>query len=411
MSIAIFNGGDNLNPIAYLKRHGFRHAIETIYSWKIDKIIQRILLPFFNNKPLQDIIVIESHNDFDCNGGAFFDYIIRNDYNKKYKIIWLLKHPENKPDLLPENVCCVPQYKPSIKKNYYLCISKYFTSDHNCSKKLRKDQISIFFTHGAMGLKDCSGLFNLPDDLNYCLTASEWWKPFDAKKYGWELNDKRFVICGFPVHDILYSNGNGDLFKVSEMKFSKSILWMPTFYKSIGGRVDNTQQFNLGIPIINSIEDFKFIDHYLRENNMLLIIKIHPKQSLDSLCIKETNNIKILTWKTVKERSIDNYRLMKDVDALISDYSSAAYDFLHLNRPIGYDFSSIDTYERGLIIDNPKEMIAGQEIKNLKDFLLFIENVKNGNDLYQNEREKLLNKCYKYQDGNSCKRIVDLLSL
>ena len=87
------------------------------------------------NKRLKDIIMIESHNDFDCNGGAFYDFLIKNGYNKKYKIIWLLKHPERKPKTLPENVECYPLFKPNIKKDYYNVVSKYFTADNTCLRK------------------------------------------------------------------------------------------------------------------------------------------------------------------------------------------------------------------------------------------------------------------------------------
>lgn len=38
-----------------------------------------------------------------------------------------------------------------------------------------------------------------------------------------------------------------------------------------------------------------------------------------------SENISNLTGDTVKQLDIDNYRLLKDADALISDYSSIVY--------------------------------------------------------------------------------------
>ena len=52
----------------------------------------------------------ESHNDFDSNGGAFYNYLIQNEYNKKYKIVWLIKHKESLNVQLPKNVAYVMQY-------------------------------------------------------------------------------------------------------------------------------------------------------------------------------------------------------------------------------------------------------------------------------------------------------------
>lgn len=178
----------------YLKQKGIKSIIETIYKYKIDLCIQKCFLFFLKNKKLENIIVIESHNDFDSNGGALYNYLIKNDYNKKNKIVWLLKHPNSKPSILPPNVICVPEYKPSIKKCYYMCIAKWFSYDQDCVSKLREGQKSIFMTHGAVGMKDCTGLLLLPKDLDYCLTASEWWKTYDAKQFLMQANDHRLKI-------------------------------------------------------------------------------------------------------------------------------------------------------------------------------------------------------------------------
>ena len=140
-----------MNVLKYISQNGMKHTAEIIYMYKM----------------LKDIIVIESHNDFDSNGGAFYNYLIKNGYNKKYKIVWAIKHPEAVPQELPNNGDWYAEYKPGVKKNYYKWIAKWFTSDQDCSKKLRKEQISIYMMHGSVALKDCTGLINLPEDLNY----------------------------------------------------------------------------------------------------------------------------------------------------------------------------------------------------------------------------------------------------
>ena len=116
--------------IKKIRTDGFCKTCRDIYEYQIDECIIKALKVILRNKPLKNIIVIESHNDFDCNGGAFYDFLIENEYNKKYKIVWLLKHPDKKPGKLPSNVECVSLFKPSIKKDYYNVIAKYFTSDN-----------------------------------------------------------------------------------------------------------------------------------------------------------------------------------------------------------------------------------------------------------------------------------------
>ena len=102
---------------------------------------------------------------------------------------------------------------------------------------------------------------------------------------------------------------------------------MPTFRVADLNRKDSIIEQKLGIPLISTLEEYKSIDEKLKQKNVLLIIKIHPKQNLETLMIKDTGNIKVLTGDRVKALNVDNIALMKDVDALVSDYSSAAYDF------------------------------------------------------------------------------------
>lgn len=400
-----------MNLYKKIKSCGIKKTIQDIYEYQIDKYLLKLLSFMLKNKPLQNIIVIESHNDFDSNGGAFYNYLISSGLNDKYKIVWLLKHPKFAPRDLPHNVTWVSEYTPSLMKNYYKLVAKYITSDQDCERKANKDQISIYMTHGAVGLKDCSGLITLPNDLNFCLTASDWWRPLDAKQYGMNADNDIFKICGYPAHDVFYTQESGDLIKiVGENQFKKAILWMPTFRKNKLRR-DSVLEPKLGIPIINTIDEYKKLNEYLLEYNILLIVKIHPKQDISDLKIYNCSNIKVLTGESVKQKGIDNYRLMKDVDALISDYSSAAYAFLHCDKPIAYDLSDLESYTRGIIVDDPHEMMAGHEIKDYDDLLMFIKDINESRDVFRDERKELFDRVFKYHDGNSCKRVAELLKL
>lgn len=56
--------------IQYLKRNGIKHVWDIIWQYKLDLFLQKLLLFFLRYRPLKDIIMIESHNDFDCNGAS-----------------------------------------------------------------------------------------------------------------------------------------------------------------------------------------------------------------------------------------------------------------------------------------------------------------------------------------------------
>lgn len=407
--------------ITRTKRYGFQYVMKVIVKNKvyypIDNFVMNTFRKIYSDLPLKDIIVIESHNDFDCNGGAFYDYLIENGYNEKYRIVWLLKHPEFRPNVLPENVDWVPQYKPSLKKSRLFCEAKYFLYDMTPMPKVQKGQISVYCTHGAVSLKKPSGYMILPDDLDYCFAPSEDYEKIYEKIFtnanGLPYPNDKYIRVGYPVHDVLYSEKKGDLTKiVGDNRFSKVLLWMPTFRKALSfERNDSTTEQALGIPLIENLDEYKQLNQYLKDNNALLIIKIHPMQDLSNLLVYNTSNIRVLTGADVKALAIDNYKLMKDVSALISDYSSVAYDFLHCNKPIAYDLSDVKDYKLGLVVSDPTTMMAGHIVNNLSDFYRFIDDVVTENDLYAAKRAELCKRLFAYQDGDSCMRVAEFLKL
>ena len=80
-----------MNPIHYLRQNGIMHVFDVIYKYKLEIILEKVVNIFTRNFQLKNAIMIESHNDFDCNGGAFYNYLLKNRYNDKYKIIWLIR--------------------------------------------------------------------------------------------------------------------------------------------------------------------------------------------------------------------------------------------------------------------------------------------------------------------------------
>lgn len=400
-----------MNPIKYLKKNGIRHTLEIVYAYKLEDILERLMYLVTRNIELKDTIMIESHNDFDCNGGAFYNYLIKNGYNRKYKIVWLVRKKVT--DDLPENVETVPLYGPNLRKAYYVCTSKYFTFDCENVRKMRDNQIMVYCSHGAGGLKNAKGKLHVPPYVDYILVQSKAYAPIQANQWSVTYPDKRIIAIGYPAQDVFFDGSKSDeIRKITLQKYKKVILWMPTFRKGGGcHRNDSRKEQKLGIPLIETQEQYMKLNNYLAENNVFLIIKIHPKQDLENLKIKDESNIKVLTGETVKKLKIDNYALMKCADALISDYSGAAYEYLQLDRPIGYVLDDVNDYIAGFVVEDIHTLIAGAEIYNFEQLESFIVNVVSENDSFKERREKIRNYIYEYHDANSSKRLVELLGL
>ena len=289
---------------------------------------------------------------------------------------------------------------------------KVFTADCVVTNKVRADQKSFYFTHGAVCLKSVIGKCNLSDTVDYILSPSEAYGPIQAKQGGLPFPNDRFVYLGYPSYDRLFTPSEHELAKVTKESYRKVVIWMPTFRKGGGyKRNDSTKEQPLGIPIIESEEELKQLNDELVKMDMLLIIKIHPMQDPETIKVHGMSNVCVLTGSTVKNLNVDNYRLLKDSDALLSDYSSIAYDYLMLNRPIGYDFSDLDSYTNGLCVDNPDEYIAGPKIYCYDELLGIPERCSEEKDSYKKQREELCGRIYKYTDGNNSKRIAEFMKL
>lgn len=400
-----------MNPIKYLQENGVERAIKVFYDYKLELLLEKIMFVFTKHKKLNDVIMIESHNDFDCNGGAFYNYLIKNGYNKKYKIVWLVRKKSGVK--LPENVETVPLYGPCLRKAYYVCTAKYFTYDCENVRKMRRDQIMVYCGHGAGGLKSVKGKVKIPNYVDYILALSKAYEPIQENQWSIKDSDRRVVTIGYPAQDVFFDGSKSDeVQKITAQKYKKVILWMPTFRKGGGyRRNDSRKEQKLGIPLIETQEQYLRLNEYLAENDVFLIVKIHPKQDLENLKIEDKSNIKVVTGETVKELKIDNYALMKCADALISDYSGAAYDYLQLNRPMGYVLDDMNDYIAGFVVEDIHTLIAGAEIYNFEQLESFIVDVITEEDPYKEKREKIRDYIHEYHDANSSKRLVELLGL
>ena len=154
-----------------VKQYGRKYVWSVILRNKVyiplNSSILNLCKHLFHNTEPHKTIVIESHNDFDCNGGAIYDYLISNDYNKTYKIIWLLKHES--PKNLPTNVHCFNIWKPSLRKSYYISTAKYSFADDVITPKINQHQTLIYCTHGGVTFKNVKGKVVVPDFVDYIL--------------------------------------------------------------------------------------------------------------------------------------------------------------------------------------------------------------------------------------------------
>lgn len=402
------------NILSKIRTIGIKRSVDILFNYKFNKALQKGITLLTKKLPLKNIIIIESHNDFDCNGGAFYEYLIEQGYNTQYLIVWLIKN-DRKYYNLPKNVITLPLRRLSIRRDYYISRARYFTSDNEITDKVRDDQISIFFDHGPFGLKNVKPFYHLSDTVDYFLSSSKNYDPIYCNQLSRPYPNEKMVHLGYPMHDVFYKDTENELKKISKKNSSKVILWMPTFRKGGGAkRNDSIKDYPFEVPLIEKKEQLDKINEILSAENIFLIIKLHPMQRINpdnELFKYKSDQIVVLTGDDIKKNQIDNYRLLKNVDALISDYSSIAYSFILLDKPVAFVLSDSSDLKYGYSVDNPEFFLAGHHIYTIYDFIEFLKDISLGKDIYRRQRNELCNWLYEYKDGNSCERIVRFLGI
>jgi hypothetical protein len=275
------------------------YCIGTIkYRYQITFWLER----FIQILPMRNSIVFQGEGDTCENSVALAKYLKENGYLKKYKIYWLCNNPNWFENSKREKYINrhIKLEKASIKDLIAyldgLHRSKYLIYENGMIKKERDEQISIYLNHGSPPIKATKGIIELPTDLNYAVCPSKNCADILSEQYG--INKERLLYCGSPRTDILFRPElNESLIKLLNIsKYKKVILWVPTFRQHCNNvRIDSDKQYQCGLPVVESIEDWENIINCLNKNRILLIIKPHLLQKLDLLKIPHNENIYFIT--------------------------------------------------------------------------------------------------------------------
>lgn len=384
----------------------------------IKKLIKVLLIPVsYINKIIpkqKKNIVIYSNLGFRDNIKSIYDFLIENKYNEKYKIVCSLDDYKLYKSSTINNV----KFVSNIRGIFYYLTSKYcFYSFGKYPIKPSNSQVVINLWHG-MPLKKIGNMEDATrnEDYNYfsyIIATSEFFGKIMQKSFNCTKN--QILICGQPRNDELFIK-NSLKKDIQIENFDKVIIWLPTFRKSSRLNLMNTKceiKSELNFPIIDNIEKMKEINEILKYKNSILIIKPHPMQDLNDKDLIQYSNIKILTQELLNKNNISVYNLIKESDSLITDYSSVYFDYLLLNRPIGFTINDINDYSdsRGFVIDNPFEIMPGEMITDYKSFKIFIKNTIEGFDKYSEKRKSINELCNVYKNGGFCKQILEFCDI
>lgn len=387
----------------------------------------------YSATPLQNMILFRSGPhatqyvkgmDYADNARALFEYLLSQGLNEKYELVWLVKDPEEYRDLAEdyENVSLIAfdwstSDDAEEREKYYraLYLSKwiFMTDAYGFCRLPRRDQVRVQLWHGC-GFKTRVNFVPCEKRYEYNVVVSDAYRKIHADIYG--LREDQVLITGYPKEDRLFHPMSGwqEILCIPQAK--KYIFWMPTFRKA-QAQLKNLDmeapEDETGLPVLESAKDLAAVNEILKEADACLVIRLHPFQDASAIHADGYSNIILMDNEIVEEQHLDINAILGNADALISDYSSAAVDYMILDRPMAFTIDDVEAYEsgRGFVFHPLRDYLPGVLIRNAEDFQNFVADFLSGKDEGKNRREKLMKTFHSFRDDRSSERVLKALGI
>lgn len=387
----------------------------------MNDLLKKIIVSCFSFFKIKDKIILESHPDFSDNTKALYDYMLKQKVNQRYKIIWLVSSNNS---FMQSNISNVKLIKIWDQKNkisfickiklFFILINARFILYSNRSvPKINKKTISVYLNHGfpVKKAKDCKCV---EKNVDYILCASEASKSIFTDQLNAEY--KKMLSLGVPRNDLLFVSNvrKSEIKAMLNLTAKKSLIWLPTFRSSNQGkRIDSTFNLPLGIPILYDKKQLIEMDLFLKENNIIIVLKLHPAQDVSEIENYKFKNLLLINDKMLLNNDIHLYELIGCMDGLITDYSSVYIDSLLLDLPLLFTTDDFDEYNagKGFAFENPKDYMPGTKAKNVKEFKKFIIDFCANKDNYKKKRKEVRKFFYDYSDNKASERVFNFLEL
>lgn len=356
----------------------------------------------------KQIILFHSFPDYADNSYALFKYMIENNYNSN-EIIWLYDKKNMSDKIYSEFGKKIRCYK----KNSLIGIWNFIRSrkvfcTHGIFSFIKTKDKKINLWHG-MPLKNIGLLDKNTKGITSCDKTIATSTIFREKMSdSFEMKNENVLITGQPRNDLLFEKTNFyKKMKINKENYSKVIMYLPTYRKSIIGDIRSDgifDDFKLGIIKLDDLEN---LNKNLVKNKNFMVIKLHPMDILQNLDFVKFSNIMILKTEDLEKIDEQLYPLLGSTDLLITDYSSVWIDYEILGKPIYFAMDDYEEYKsnRGFTIENLPEILPGDIILNFQSLLEKLDNIP---EKLQKDSGDIFNK---YKDNKSSKRILEYLNI
>ncbi len=387
----------------------------------------------YKDQPLKNVIVFRSSTgtweyvpgmDYTDNAKALFEYMLSEHYNKEYKLVWLVKNPEDYGDIEEkyDNVSFISfdwavSDDEELRGRYYenICLARFFffTQASGFCRLRREGQTRVQLWHGC-GPKAEHYPVRQENHYEYMTVTSKYYADLSRDDFG--LRDDQMLITGLAKEDWIFHPKSSWNEILNIPKAKKYVFWLPTFRNTFDEVARYNTNIEAGIEELQLFVDEKLLydmDLFLKKFDVVLVVKKHPLQKSTLKSKRTFDNIIFLENSQLDKNRLHINQVLGHADALISDYSSVVVDYLLLDRPIGFVLSDKKQFEesRGLYNDDLQSHFPGEIILTIGDMKKFIKMISEGEDRTGSLRKKSVEISHKYTDDSNSKRILDALGI
>ena len=347
------------------------------------------------------------------NSRAMYEYLRAR---KNVEELWVLNKNSEIRGKIPGEILI----KGSIKAYLYFINAEVVLFSHSVSahiapylfvvpfvNRFHYKPLKVFLNHGTVGFKVRKAMNPKTEkiaeklvrsyDIN--IADSDYEKKVKTDSW-WNIPEGRTFITGYPRYDRLYN------VKVE----TAQIFFMPTWRNWIRPETVSIEETEYFRNITGLLVD-KRLNRFLEEKNIKLNIYIHQ---LMHGYLDKFKNISFGKNVTLLPKDTDITKELMKSDILITDYSSVAYDYLYLGKPIIFFQFDKDEYENkvGSYV-NLENDLFGEEAHTVSQCVdKIIKIVDNGykyDGIMQKKVSRLKGKFLKYTDKENCKRVYELI--
>ena len=378
---------------------------EKLVSLRLEAVKRRAL------KKQEIWIVCDRDNAARDNGEALFKFLVKNE--KAAKVYFAI-------DENCEDYSRMQQYGDVLKMGsdeYYLAylmadkvissqsgdwVTNPFGEDGKYMRSLY-DFDFIFLQHGII-LNDLSNWFvYYLLDISLFVTSAE--REYEAvSHYGYCCNEKTVKLTGLPRFDYL------------EDQREKKIVFMPTWRKDISGDVIPGTSHREYSEAFKESEYFRFYNSLINSPELIGVMKrhgytgelyVHPAFTVQARDFEGNDTIKVV------ESIADYSKVFRENSLMVTDYSSVAFDFAYLKKPMVYTIFDSDTFFENHhcgqgYFDYVRDGF-GPVCEDLDTSIKAIIGYIESGCTMEKEYQSRVDDFFRYTDKNNCRRVYEYI--